>query len=61
MLEKTIQLVVKALIIGVLINIGLQHVSTNPLPYSKNTAFHNQASDLPPLSSGFQVTNPAEK
>ena len=61
MLEKTVQLVIKALIIGVLINVGLQHVSTNPLPYSDNTALRDQASELIPLSSGFQVTNPAEK
>lgn len=61
MLEKTIHLVIKALIIGVLINVGLQHVSTTPLPYSDNTALREQASDLTPLSSEFQVTNPAEK
>ena len=61
MVEKTIRLFIKALIIGMLINIGLQHVSTTPLPYSDNTILHGQAPDQAPLDTEFHVTNQAEK
>jgi hypothetical protein len=61
MLEKTIHLLIKALIIGVLINIGLQHFSTTPLPYPDNTILRSQAPDQAPLDTEFHATNQAEK
>jgi hypothetical protein len=61
MLQKTIHLVIKALIIGVLINTGLQHVSTGPLPYADDTALRGQAPNQVPLNTEFHVTNQAEK
>lgn len=61
MLQKTIHLFIKALIIGVLINIGLQHVSTNPLPYTDDTALRGQAPNPAPLNTEFHVTNQTEK
>lgn len=62
MLGKTIRLFIKALIIGVLINLGLQYVSITPLPYSENTALHRQSSDRVPLNNpDFQPASQAEK
>lgn len=61
MFQKTIHLIIKALIIGVLINIGLQHVSTNPLPYTDDTPLRGQASNPLPLNTEFHVTSQAEK
>ena len=61
MLGKTIRLFIKALIIGGLINLGLQYVSTTPLPYPENTALHRQAPNQVPLDTDFQTANQAEK
>ncbi|MBE7550385.1 MAG: hypothetical protein HS126_04815 [Anaerolineales bacterium] len=61
MLGKTVRLFVKALIIGVLINLGLQYVSVTPLPYSENTALHRQAPDQVPLNAKFQTANQTEE
>lgn len=62
MVEKTIRLFIKALIIGVLINLGLQYVSVVPLPYSENTALHRQTSDRVPLNStDFETASQADK
>lgn len=61
MLGKTLRLFIKALIIGVLINLGLQYVSVTPLPYSENTALHRQAPDQVPLDAKFQTANQAEE
>ena len=61
MLEQTIRLFIKALIIGVLINLSIQHVSTTPLPYSKNVTQPGQAFDHAPLKIQFHTTSQAEK
>lgn len=61
MLGQTIRLFIKALIIGVLINLSIQQVSTSPLPYPENSALHNQEIDQTPANAKFQVTNQAEK
>lgn len=61
MLGKTLRLFIKALIIGVLINLGLQYVSVTPLPYYENTALHQQAPDQVPLNTDFQTASQAEK
>ncbi|GIK38851.1 MAG: hypothetical protein BroJett011_26840 [Chloroflexota bacterium] len=61
MVGKTLRLFIKALIIGVLINLGLQYVSVTPLPYSENTVLHRQAQDQVPLDANFQTANHAEE
>ena len=61
MLGQTIRLFIKALIIGVLINLGIQHVSTNPLPYSENSALHKQDSEQTPFDTEFHPTGRVEK
>lgn len=61
MLGQTIRLFIKALIIGVLINLGIQYVSTTPLPYSENSALHKQAPDQAPFDTEFHPTSQAEK
>jgi hypothetical protein len=61
MLGKTVRLFLKALIIGVLINLGLQYVSATPLPASENTALHRQAPNQIPLNAKFQTAKPAEE
>jgi hypothetical protein len=61
MLEKTVYLIIKAFVVGVLINIGLQHVSTTPLPASGDTILRENASDQNPLNTEFHVTNQMEK
>lgn len=61
MLGQTIRLLIKALIIGVLINLGLQHVSVAPLPYPENTALHRQVPAQAPLDTKFRTANQAEK
>jgi hypothetical protein len=37
-LGQTVQLFIKALIIGVLVNMGLQQISTGPLPDNENSS-----------------------
>lgn len=37
MLKQTVQLFIKALVIGVLINLGLQQMPARPLPPDENT------------------------
>jgi hypothetical protein len=37
MLKQTVQLFIKALVIGVLINLGLQQMAARPLPADENT------------------------
>jgi hypothetical protein len=43
MLEQTVRLFIKALIIGVLVNVGLQQISTGPLPDNENSAHQRSA------------------
>jgi hypothetical protein len=43
MLEQTVRLFIKALIIGVLVNMGLQQISTGPLPDNENSAHQRSA------------------
>jgi hypothetical protein len=40
MLKPTIQLFIKALIIGVLVNLSLQHVASTPLQADEKPALH---------------------
>ena len=60
MLGPTIRLFIKALIIGVIVNMSLQYVSSNPLPYSENATLHKQLPEQAPASIDFQVTSQAE-
>jgi hypothetical protein len=61
MLGKTVRLFIKALIIGVLINLGLQYVSATPLPTYENTALHRQAPGQVPLDAKMHTVNEAEE
>ena len=62
MLGKTIRLFIKAFIIGVLINLGLQYMSITPLPYSESTALHRQAPDQVPFdNTEIQTASQADK
>jgi hypothetical protein len=61
MLGQTIRLIIKALIIGVLINLGIQHASTTPLPYSENSALHKQGPEKTPFDTKFHPTGRVEK
>ena len=60
MLGQTIRLFIKALIIGVLVNLSLQYASTSTLPYSENTTLYKQALDQAPLDVEFQATSQAD-
>ena len=60
MLGQTIRLFIKALIIGVLVNLSLQYASTSTLPYSENTTLYKQALDPAPLDVEFQATSQAD-
>jgi hypothetical protein len=61
MLEKTIHLFIKALIIGVLVNIGLQHATAEPLPTQQNISTQRQILDQElPTNSPFHTSNPAD-
>ena len=57
MLRQTVRLFIKALIIGVLVNVGLQQVSTGPLPDTENTTLQRQAPLQTPLNSKFNASN----
>jgi hypothetical protein len=46
MLKPTIQLFIKAFIIGVLINMSLQQVASAPLPPDEDTTLHHQQQPL---------------
>lgn len=61
MLENTIRLFIKALIIGVLINLGLQYIAPSPLSQSENTALHKPVPDQVPTNAEFQVTRQTEE
>ena len=61
MLAQTVRLFIKALIIGVLLNLSIQHVATTPLPYSENVILPEQAFDHAPLKTQFHTTSQAEK
>jgi hypothetical protein len=61
MTGKTIRLFIKALIIGTLVNMSIQYVSTPPLSSPENSSLHKQAPRQAPLNTEFQATDQAEK
>jgi hypothetical protein len=57
MLGQTVRLFIKALIIGVLVNMGLQQISTGPLLDNENSALQRSAPHQMPLNSNFSPPN----
>lgn len=55
MIKKTVFLFVEAFIVGVLINIGLQQISSPPASISDDTVWQRQAEPLNNTSTNSQV------